>query len=45
MQGANNILAQVVNILAQEGAIKDIILREPTLDEIFLLLTGTTLRD
>jgi ABC-2 type transport system ATP-binding protein len=45
MQGTNNLLAQVVNILSQEGAIKDITLREPTLDEIFLLLTGTKLRD
>ena len=44
-QGVSNIVAQVVNILSQEGEIKDIAIREPNLDEIFLLLTGTALRD
>jgi ABC-2 type transport system ATP-binding protein len=45
MQGTNNIVAQVITILSQEGEIKDIAIREPNLDEIFLLLTGTALRD
>jgi ABC-type uncharacterized transport system ATPase subunit len=44
-QGANSFVAQVINILSQEGEIKDIAIREPNLDEIFLLLTGTALRD
>lgn len=45
VQGTSNIVAQVITILSQEGEIKDIDIREPNLDEIFLLLTGTALRD
>ncbi len=45
VQGTSNIVAQVITILSQEGEIKDIAIREPNLDEIFLLLTGTALRD
>src|SRR2546421_8143758 len=45
VQGTNNIMAQVITLLSQEGEIKDIAIREPNLDEIFLLLTGTALRD
>jgi ABC-2 type transport system ATP-binding protein len=45
VQGTNNIVAQVINLLSQETEIKDIAIREPDLDEIFLLLTGTALRD
>ncbi len=45
VQGTNNIVAQVINLLSQESEIKDIAIREPDLDEIFLLLTGTELRD
>ena len=44
-QGTSNIAAEVINILSQEGEIKEIAIREPNLDEIFLLLTGTALRD
>lgn len=44
-QGVNNIVPQVINILSQEGEIRDIAVREPNLDEIFLQLTGTALRD
>ncbi len=44
-QGTNNIVAQVVTLLSQESEIKGIAIREPNLDEIFLLLTGTALRD
>ena len=44
-QGANNIVPQVINILSQEGEIRDIAVREPNLEEIFLHLTGTELRD
>src|SRR5579863_10553883 len=44
-QGINNIVPQVINILSQEGDLKDIAVREPNLDEIFLRLTGTALRD
>jgi len=45
VQGTSNIAADIINILSQEGEIKDIAIREPNLDEIFLLLTGTALRD
>lgn len=45
VQGTSNIAAEVINILSQEGEIRDIAIREPNLDEIFLLLTGTALRD
>jgi len=44
-QGINSVVADVINILSQENGIKDIAIREPDLDEIFLLLTGTALRD
>ena len=45
VQGTHNSAAQVITLLAQETQIKDIAIREPHLDEIFLLLTGTALRD
>ncbi|HXZ05230.1 MAG TPA: DUF4162 domain-containing protein, partial [Ktedonobacteraceae bacterium] len=45
VQGTTNIVAQVITLLSQETKIKDIAIREPNLDEIFLLLTGTALRD
>ncbi len=43
--GNHGVVPQVINILSQEGEIKDISVHEPTLDEIFLRLTGTALRD
>lgn len=44
-QGVNNVVAEVINILSQESEIKAINIREPNLNEIFLRLTGTALRD
>jgi ABC-2 type transport system ATP-binding protein len=44
-EGIHNIAPQIINILSQEGDINDIAIREPNLDEIFLRLTGTELRD
>jgi ABC-2 type transport system ATP-binding protein len=44
-QGVNNVVAEVINILSQENGIKAINIREPNLNEIFLRLTGTALRD
>ena len=44
-RGANNIVPQIINIISREGELKDIVVREPDLDEIFLRLTGTELRD
>jgi ABC-2 type transport system ATP-binding protein len=43
--GIDGSVAQIVNLLAQESDIRDIAIREPNLDEIFLLLTGKALRD
>jgi ABC-2 type transport system ATP-binding protein len=43
--GSHNVVPQVINILSQESEIRDIAVHEPTLDEIFLRLTGTALRD
>ena len=44
-QGTSNVVPQIINIVSQEGEIRDIAIREPNLDEIFLRLTGTALRD
>jgi ABC-2 type transport system ATP-binding protein len=44
-QGTGNVVPQIVNIVSQEGDLRDIVVREPNLDEIFLQLTGTELRD
>ncbi|HYK86411.1 MAG TPA: ATP-binding cassette domain-containing protein [Ktedonobacteraceae bacterium] len=43
--GTTNTAPQIINIVSQEGEIRDIAVREPNLDEIFLRLTGTALRD
>jgi ABC-type multidrug transport system ATPase subunit len=44
-EGNHNVVPQIINILSQEGEIKNIAVREPNLDEVFLRLTGTALRD
>lgn len=44
-QGIGNIVPQIINIVSQEDELRDIAIREPNLDEIFLRLTGTALRD
>ena len=43
--GVDHIVPQIVNIVSQDAELRDIAVREPTLDEIFLQLTGTDLRD
>lgn len=45
VQGGGNVVPQVINVLAREGELRQIAVREPTLDEVFLQLTGTGLRD
>lgn len=45
IQGVTNIVPQVINIVLQEGELREITVREPNLEEIFLRLTGTALRD
>ncbi len=44
-QGITNVVPQIINIISQEGEIRNISVREPNLDEVFLRLTGTALRD
>ena len=44
-EGVHNIVPQIINIISREGALRDITVREPNLDEIFLRLTGKELRD
>ncbi len=44
-QSGDRVVPQIINILAQEGEIRSITVREPNLDEVFLHLTGTALRD
>lgn len=44
-QGTSNVVPQIVNSVSQEDELRDIVIREPNLDEIFLRLTGKELRD
>ncbi len=44
-RGVSSIVPQVIAIIAQEDELRDIHVREPNLDEIFLRLTGSALRD
>jgi ABC-2 type transport system ATP-binding protein len=43
--GVDRIVPQIINIASQQNELRDISVREPNLDEIFLQLTGTALRD
>ena len=44
-QGDDHAIPQVINLVAQVDEIRNITVREPNLDEVFLHLTGTGLRD
>lgn len=44
-RGTNNAVPQIINILSREGEMRNIAVREPNLEEVFLRLTGTALRD
>jgi ABC-2 type transport system ATP-binding protein len=44
-EGVSRIVPQIINLVSQESELRDIAVREPTLDEVFLRLTGTALRD
>jgi len=44
-EGANHCVPGIVNLVSHEYTLSDFVLREPTLDEIFLRLTGAALRD
>jgi ABC-2 type transport system ATP-binding protein len=44
-EGIHNVVPQIINLVSQGNELRDLAVREPTLDEIFLRLTGTALRD
>jgi daunorubicin resistance ABC transporter ATP-binding subunit len=44
-QGGGEVVPQIINLITQQGELHQIAVREPTLDEVFLQLTGTALRD
>ncbi len=44
-EGGYNVVPQIINLVSQGNELRDLAVREPTLDEIFLRLTGTALRD
>jgi ABC-2 type transport system ATP-binding protein len=43
--GGGDVVPQIINLVTKLGELRTIAVREPTLDEIFLRLTGTELRD
>ena len=45
IRGEESLVAQVINLLAQKNEIQKISIREPDLDDVFLQLTGSALRD
>ncbi len=44
-QSGEKVVPQIINLVAQCCEIRDLNVREPNLDEVFLRLTGTALRD
>lgn len=44
-QSGEKVVPQIINLVVQCCEIRDIVVREPNLDEVFLHLTGTALRD
>jgi ABC-2 type transport system ATP-binding protein len=44
-QSGENVIPQIINMVSQCCDIREISMREPNLDEVFLHLTGTALRD
>ena len=44
-QAGGEVVPQIINLVTRQGELRTIAVREPTLDEIFLQLTGTALRD
>jgi daunorubicin resistance ABC transporter ATP-binding subunit len=44
-EGVSDVVPQLVNLVVQGNELRDLAVREPTLDDIFLRLTGTALRD
>ena len=44
-EAGGEVVPQIINLVTRHGELRQIAVREPTLDEIFLRLTGTALRD
>ena len=44
-QAGSAVVPQIINLVTAQGELRQIAVREPNLDEIFLRLTGTALRD
>jgi daunorubicin resistance ABC transporter ATP-binding subunit len=44
-QGGSDVVPQIITLVTRQGELRQIAVREPKLDEIFLRLTGTALRD
>jgi daunorubicin resistance ABC transporter ATP-binding subunit len=44
-QEGGEVVPYIINLVTKHGELRQIAVREPTLDEIFLQLTGTALRD
>jgi ABC-2 type transport system ATP-binding protein len=44
-QAGSTVVPQIINLVTGQGELRQIAVREPNLDEIFLRLTGTALRD
>ena len=44
-RGGSDVVPQIITLVTRHGELRQIAVREPTLDEIFLRFTGTALRD
>jgi ABC-type multidrug transport system ATPase subunit len=44
-QAGSLVVPQIITLVTRQGELRQIAVREPNLDEIFLRLTGTALRD
>lgn len=44
-EGVSHLVPQIINLASKEATLRDISVRDPNLDEIFLRLTGASLRD
>jgi len=44
-EGIDRLVPQIIQLVSQEDELRDIAVRDPNLDEVFLALTGTSLRD
>ncbi|HEU5230802.1 MAG TPA: ATP-binding cassette domain-containing protein [Ktedonobacteraceae bacterium] len=44
-EGVDHLVPQIIQLVSQKEELRDIAVRDPNLDEVFLALTGTSLRD